>query len=157
MICSKCQRTVLSDLNASTLPPAVSHLMTTNDPPNKHQSSAIDDELARSRANLRSLDIEIAEAQKHLLGLQAKRASLNLPMPQSLHIRRLPIELLVRVFMLALPRDCPSPLRPEEAPLVLGQVSRVIVVSRSIPSLWSSIRVQTMSRVRRLVTLFLYG
>ncbi|KZP03829.1 hypothetical protein FIBSPDRAFT_1055056 [Athelia psychrophila] len=147
MICSKCQRTVLSDLNASTLPPAVSHLMTTNDPPNKHQSSAIDDELARSRANLRSLDIEIAEAQKHLLGLQAKRASLQIFVNElaGLHIRRLPIELLVRVFMLALPRDCPSPLRPEEAPLVLGQVSRLWRdVSRSTPSLWSTIHIQTI-------------
>ncbi|KZP13095.1 NAD(P)-binding protein [Athelia psychrophila] len=145
MLCSECQRAVPSDLNTST-PPAVSHLMTTNDPPNKHQSDTIDDELARSRANRRSIDGEIAEAQNHPLGLQAKRASLQNSVDElaSVHIRRLPTELLVRVFMLTLPRE-PSLSHPGAAPLVLGQVCRLWrAVSRSTPLLWSTIHIEAI-------------
>ncbi|KZP13080.1 hypothetical protein FIBSPDRAFT_1049650 [Athelia psychrophila] len=143
MLCSKCQRTLPSDINAGILPPnsPLSHLMTTNDPPDKHQSDIIGDELARSRANLRSLDGEIAKARNHLLGLQAMRASAQIFVDKlaSLHMRRLPTELLVRVFMLALPYH-PSPRLSREAPVVLGKVSRLWrAVSRNTPRLWSTI------------------
>ncbi|KZP15163.1 hypothetical protein FIBSPDRAFT_91266 [Athelia psychrophila] len=148
MICSECQRTLPSDINATTFPPdsPVSHLLTTNDPPNKYQLDAILNALARSRADLQILDDEIAEAQKHILGLQAKRASLQKFADEhaALHIRRLPTELLVWVFMFTLPRH-PSLPDPKEAPLVLGQVCRLWrVVSRSTPPLWSTIRIETI-------------
>ncbi|KZP25363.1 hypothetical protein FIBSPDRAFT_888171 [Athelia psychrophila] len=137
-----------SDINASTFPPnsPASHLLTTNDPPNEHQSYTFLDALARSRADLKVLDGEIAEAQKHLLGLQAKRVSLQNFVDEhaALHIRRLPTEILVRVFMLTLPSN-PSPLHPEEAPLVLGQVCRLWrAVSRNTPVLWSTIKLETI-------------
>ncbi|KZP13089.1 hypothetical protein FIBSPDRAFT_1049659 [Athelia psychrophila] len=120
--------------------------MTTDDPPNKHQPDTIDDELAHFRANLRSLDGEIAKTQKHPLKLQAKRASSQNSADElgSAHIRRLPTELLVRVFMLTLPME-PSLCHPGAAPLVLGQVCRSWrAVSRSTPLLWSTIRIEAI-------------
>lgn len=143
----------MSDINGP-LPSPVPDLFIKNDAPNKFQLDAIWDVIAPARVDLRIMDDEITEVQKHLLGLQAKRAPLQSFVDEhaGLHIRRLPEELLAMIFMFTLPDDpLPSPLRPKAAPLVLGQVCKYWrAFSRNTPLLWSTIQIAPIDNEKLL-------
>ncbi|KZP30083.1 hypothetical protein FIBSPDRAFT_143139 [Athelia psychrophila] len=147
MICSECRRTLPGDTDPSTFPHTspVPHLLTTNDPPNKHEADTTLDALARSRADLRILDGKIAEAEKRLLRLLEKRASVQHFVDEhaGLHLRRLPEEIFAMIFILTLPDEAyASPLHPDLAPVALGQVCRSWrAFSRAMPLLWTTIRI----------------
>ncbi|KZP33302.1 hypothetical protein FIBSPDRAFT_1036403 [Athelia psychrophila] len=138
----------LARSGVDTVPSPEPGLPSTNDAPNRLQSEPTLDELANCRAHLRILDAKIPDVHAYLLGLQAKRASLQRFVHQQagLRIRRLPNELLAMVFIFTLPDDpYPSPRRPEAAPLVLGQVCKFWrAFSRAMPILWATFEINAI-------------
>lgn len=140
-LCSNCQRT-LSLSGIDTRPSPVPSLFTTNNTPNRFQAGAIRDAIACARADLHTLDDEIARVQNHLLALQAKRASIQRFTDDhgGIRIRELPNKLVVHIFTFTLLQH-PSYLDPEDALLLLGQICRSWrAISRAKRGLWASFK-----------------
>lgn len=152
--------------NIETLPSPVAALLLTNDPPNNLQSDAIRDTLAYIRTDLKILDSEIEDMQRHeravpshaadlarrITDLRKKQESVQeFADKHTIPIRGLPIELLERIFMLSLPQY-PDLMKIKEGPMLLGQVCGFWrAVSRGTPTLWSTIKVKDIGSNKKLI------